>query len=325
MESAKDTISDSDLGATAIHTIAFNMGDANYLTPGEFIDIDFGSFTGAVEGNVVCPTDTSASTTPNGVGCVVDAGGFLESTSTQTITVSSVISPGSAGDYTVIIGSFDASYVEIESTDMKVYIIDDVSVTASVDAKLEFTIYGLATSTLVNGELTTGSSTPDELSFGTLDTTAGASSTLGHELKVSTNATGGFTVTVQQDHELENGAGANINSFQDSETGTGSTTPPLQSWSSPGGTIGYTNEYGHMGLTSEDSNLSWGGGDPFGDTLYAGLNDTDTLEVMYNNGPANGTGDGVGVAQVAYKIEITTLQEAGDYSNTLTYICTPTF
>jgi hypothetical protein len=320
MESAKDTVSDSDLGVTATHTIIFDLTDANPLTAGEFISVDFGSFTGDVEGNVNCPTDTSASTTPDSeVGCVVDAGGFLESTTTQQMSVTGVTNPGSAGDYTVIITSYNASYTEIEHTDMKVYIIDDVTVTARVDARLTFTIYGLATSTDVNGETITGSSTPTALSFGTLDDTS--SSSLGQELKVSTNATGGFTVTVQQSGELENSAGAKINSFRDSQDGTGTTTP--EAWASPSGTLDYTNEYGHMGLTSEDGTLS--GGNPFGDALFAGLAGTSATEVMYHNGPSDGTGDGVGVTQVAYKIEITSLQEAGDYENTLTYICTPTF
>jgi len=46
---------------------------------------------------------------------------------------------------------------------------------------------------------------------------------------------------------------------------------------------------------------------------------------MYNGGPSDGTTDHVGVTQVAYSVRITSLQEAGDYTNTLTYICTPTY
>ncbi len=320
MENAKDTVSDSDLGVTATHTIVFDLTDANYLTGGEFISVDFGSFTGALEGNVSCPTDTSASTTPNSeVGCVVDADGFLESTSTQQMSVTTVTNPGSAGSYNVRITSYNASYVEIEHSDMKVYIIDDVTVTATVDANLTFTIYGLATSTDVNGDETTGSSTATALNFGNL--TVDATSSLGQELRVVTNASDGFTVTVQQSGELENSAGAKINSFRDSQDGTGTTTP--EAWASPTGTLDKSNEYGHMGITSEDGTLS--GGNPFGDALYAGLDGTNATEVMYHTGPVDGTTDGIGITQVGYMIEITSLQEAGDYSNTLTYICTPTF
>jgi len=49
------------------------------------------------------------------------------------------------------------------------------------------------------------------------------------------------------------------------------------------------------------------------------------LPIFGHTGPVNGATVGVGTTTVAYKLAITDLQEAGDYSNTLTYICTPTY
>jgi hypothetical protein len=46
---------------------------------------------------------------------------------------------------------------------------------------------------------------------------------------------------------------------------------------------------------------------------------------MYHNGPSDGLTADIGTTTVAYTVGITALQEAGDYSNTLTYICTPTY
>ena len=76
-----------------------------------------------------------------------------------------------------------------------------------------------------------------------------------------------------------------------------------------------------MGLTTNDSDLAT----DFTSSKYAGLNNTDAMEVMSHNGPADGSTQDKGLASVAYTIEITDLQEAGDYITTLTYICTPTY
>jgi len=81
--------------------------------------------------------------------------------------------------------------------------------------------------------------------------------------------------------------------------------------------------YGHFGLTSDDSTLS--DSDPFGASLYKGFNNTDPIEVMYNSGPADGLTTDVGTTTVAYTVEINAMQESGDYANTLTYVCTPTY
>jgi hypothetical protein len=87
--------------------------------------------------------------------------------------------------------------------------------------------------------------------------------------------------------------------------------------------------YGHFGITSEDSTLnpaSPGGADRFGTQLYAGNFSTSTLEVFYHNGPADGATADIGETDVAYHIEIMSLQEAGtDYTATLTYVATPIF
>ena len=325
LESAKDTLSDSDIDAVANHTFVINLGDANPLTGGQFVRIDFNPGGGAAEfGDPVaatlgCPSDTSASTTPglDYIECTVDAGLFLESTSTQQITVNNLQNPDTANPYDIVISTHQANGTEIESSGIKVYILSDVLVTAHVDASLSFTVGELgpdAGKTSVNGIAITASSTDTSLAFGDLSTTA--SSTLGHSLAVSTNAQGGFVVTVQQSDELKNGAGATINSFDNSPDDTGSST--AHTWAGPTGILDYDHTYGHMGITGDDSDL-WTA------KQYVGLNDTDALTVFSHDGPADQQTQDAGLAAVAYTIEITALQEAGDYETTLTYICTPTY
>lgn len=324
-ESISDTISNSDLSASGVtHTIVAST--TVELQNGEYIEFVFpASFTGVAEGNLTCPGSGVASTTSGGnsVGCVYASG--LVATS-AVFTLTGVTNPSTAGGYKIRVYTREdaaTTNAEIENGTAMVAIVDEVVVTATVDAILTFQIIGMSSSTatdnLVNGVALTssGSSTYNTIPFGVLD--VNSSSTIAQGLQVTTNAFYGYTVTVQQDQDLTANNGADIDAFVE---GTAATT--AQAWQSPAGTIaGGENTYGHFGFTSEDQNLS--GGDDFGASLYQGFDGTTPVEVMYNNGPADGATDDVGYTEVAYTIEISALQEAGDYTNTLTYICTPTY
>jgi hypothetical protein len=202
--------------------------------------------------------------------------------------------------------------------DTRIAILSNVTVTAAVDTSFTFTVTGLATSTSVNGDTTTGSTTATSIPFGTITPGPGGAKVMGQHLAVTTNASGGFSVTVVENQNLTSSTGADIDLFQD-----GAATAVPISWVSPAGTIGNENTYGHIGVTSADTTLSAGA--EFSGTKYAGNFNT-PRQVFYNATPADGTTAGVGATDVAYKLEITSLQEAGsDYTNTLTYVATPTF
>ena len=309
MDSAKVTLSDSDLSAVQTSTVVFDLGTE--LAANEYVQVSFASgFTTINSANATCPANTTAGGSGQNITCTVDAGQTLASTTSQTITITNVTNPGTAGDYAITISSHQSGGTEIESTVTKVYIIDDVTVTAHVDASLTFAVSGVATTTAINGDSTTGSTSPTEIDFKTL--TVNTEQRMGQTLTVSTNASSGYTVTVQQDQNMTSAAGADIDSFATSAPAT---------WASPAGTLGDESTYGHMGLASDDSDLTT----PFSSGYYRGLNGTTPLEVMSHNGPADGSTQDAGLAHVMYNIEITDLQEAGDYQNTLTYVCTPTF
>jgi hypothetical protein len=219
--------------------------------------------------------------------------------------------PGTTGSYRITITGSNGDFGET-----RVAILDDVVVTASVDTVFEFTVTGVATSTVINGETTTGSASSTYLAFGTLAPTV--PKILGQRLQVRTNASNGFSVTVVQDQNLTSATGADIDLFID-----GATTSVPVAWQSPAGTLGNEATYGHIGVTSQDSTLS--AGDEFGSSLYAGNINT-ARQVFYHNAPADNTTDNIGSTYVAYKIEVSSLQEAGtDYTNTLTYVATPVF
>lgn len=320
-DNVKDTISNSDVSmANVTHTIVASTTQDVHGTNGYFEIIFPAEFSNVLVGGVTCPSVAGAGTptvpSTNVVRCTY--GSQIASGTQATFTITGVTNPSAIGSYLFSISTKDSGNTVIEHSTFRVAILNSVSVTASVEASLAFSVLGMATSSeLVNGATLTGSSTSRSMAFGVL--TPGVQKTLGQKLKVSTNATYGFTVTVQQNHNLLSSGGADIDSFNN---GVEASTTAL-AWTGPTNLLGQEMTYGHFGFTSQDASLS--NGDPFGATLYKGFNATDPVEVMYHTGPADGSTPDIGTTTVAYSIQVGDMQEAGDYSSSLTYVCTPTY
>ena len=238
----------------------------------------------------------------------------------QVAGANQIINPSTTGSYTISI----AGGTMVDSGSTIVAITEDVTVTAAVGQTFTFTVSGVGPGSTFNDESVTtfASSTATTVPFGTVSPGSINAKTMAQLLTVQTNAPSGYTVTVNADQTLTSGGAATIDEFIDG-AGTGSSTV----WTSPTGTFGTPDTYGHWGLTSDDddvgsSTLVYGVGTP----LYVGNFITNPAPVMYHNGPTNGTTQGQGTTTVGYKIEITALQEAGsDYTATLTYVATPVF
>lgn len=344
-----DTLSDSDKGVVSNHTISFTTSDTGQLATGENFTITFASgfvipdsldYTdvdlkvdggdqsiAATSSSGVWGVDVATTTriitidsdnTSIGTGTIVEIQIGTNATFTETgdqqITNPN---PGSSTSYPITIGgTMDDSGIT------RVVIIDDVTMTASVDTTLTFNIYGTASSTDINGVDTFATSTATSMAFGTLE--SGTPKVLGQRLTVETNALNGFSVTIIQDTNLISASGADIDLFVH---GDATSTPQI--WSAPDPDVADENTWGHYGITSEDNSLSWGAGnDPFVSALFTGNFATSStpLEIFYHDGPTNGSTAHEGETEVAIKIEINALQEAAnDYSNSLTYVCTPVF
>lgn len=322
---AEDLLSDSDVGMLSTHTFNFTTGTT---TPsGGYWDFDFpAEFTGLAAVNADCDSGNVNATESLEVGNIIRCTwGADQVAGASDMTVTSVTNPATSTYYTINIENYNASDVLLERVQVMVMIIDDVLMTATVDATLNFTISGVNSGSSVNGincdQTTTSTSTP----FGTL--VVNATTTVCQKLNVTTNADDGYTVTVEQDHDMLSDSGSTINSFNNAMDNTGSTTAGV--WQPPLNTLDEEHTYGHMGLTSDDQDLnSLGGYNDFynsGDAYYAGFNDTDPMPVMHHDGPSDGTTTSIGEANVAYSTQVASLQEAGDYESTLTYICTPTY
>lgn len=335
-----DTLSDSDLSAASNHTIAF--GTPNGVSAGQTITVTFeAGFVVPVgfdfnDADLFIGTDrtlgTSASGATWGVSTTTTSITFTSGTDTIASSSNVVIelgthaTSGSTGNTQITNPGSSASYTVTtalgqDSAVARVYIINDVVVTASVNSTFTFTILGTTTAIGVNGTSTNITTTSETIPFGTL--TVGEIKTGMQEVGVTTNAANGFSVTVIQDQTLTSSSGADIDLFID-----GATTSVPVAWQAPSNTFNQEWTYGHYGITSsDDTTSSTTAPGEWGTNLWAG-NINVPREVLYHNAPSSGwsASEGQGWARVGYQIQIGSLQEAAtDYTNTMTYVATPVF
>lgn len=363
LQSISDTLSDSDMNVASRHTIRFTLPAANgnwnanesiVVTPDPSGGLFTEAFSTASSSDLVIYDDgnplswvatcaggagTYTATTTNynsGAGESLSfwlcPGTAIATSSVVTVIIGSTTplwtnpNPGSPTSYVIRVtgtaGTIGSGGTAISTSDTRVAIIDDVTVTASIDSTFTFTVTGMDSTTSVNGTTTNITTTATTIPFGSL--TPNTPKVASQRLNVTTNASHGFTVTVNATSStggsLVSGAGDDIDFFKD---GARNSTPTA--WTAPTNSTGAENTYGHFGVTSSDSTLS--GGDPFGSDLWAGnFYSTTTREVFYHTVAADGTTADVGSTTVGYAIQVGTLQEAGtDYTTTLTYVATPIF
>ena len=203
---------------------------------------------------------------------------------------SHVINPTTAQSYKIRIAGTAAD----QGVTM-VAIVNQVTVTASVDTSFTFTVAGVASGQAVNSTTTSTTTTAVAIGFGTLS--PGVIVTGAQDLTVTTNAQNGFIVTVHEDQNLLSSNGADIDLFKD-----GAATAAPVVWTAPVNTLGNESTYGHLGVTSDDSDLNSGeftsaGGNKWAGNFYA----TATRAIFSNTGPADGTTQNVGKARVGYR------------------------
>jgi len=340
--SFSDTLSDSDSGVVANHTISFVTPSG--MVAGEIISITFptgftgiGSLSNEDFDLTINGIDQTVATTSSGATWGVTAAGLVvdfESGTTaigagDTVVIeigtnatfggggnSQITNPGVTGSYEIDL--------EVGTTNdtgsTRVAIVDDVTVTASVDTLFTFQVDGVGGEVEITpNATTTGESFATSIPFGQL--TADAPSTTAQTLTVNTNAANGFVVTVQVDQQLLSANGAVIDGFRD---GNYDTIPVP--WQPPGATPGQENEYGHWGLSSSDTTLTAGLTDLYSLGADFVSASTTPVEVFRHDGPTDGSVLGEGYADVIYQVEITALQEAADdYTATFIYVATPVF
>ena len=339
--SASDTLSNSAPSAASDHTIAFTTPSG--MAIGETIQLDFqNTFTLGEIGVEDVDILVNGSSSSTALSAGVNTWGVSTTSSSITFETPTNQGVGSSTPIVIRIGlnavdsgtgnsqitnpssTTTSHYIDIggtmqDSGQVRVAIVDQVLVSASVDASLTFTVSGVGASSTVNGSPTTtaATSTNTTLPFGTL--VVNESKTLAHDLSVITNASAGFTVTVVQSTDLKTAVGDTIDGFID---GADTTSPTP--WQAPGALIANPDTYGHWGLTSSDTDIPARSAQFGTDEWVSGS--TTPIAIMGNDGPADGSEPGIGATRVGYQIQISGLQEAGDdYTTTLRYIATPVF
>jgi hypothetical protein len=337
---ASDTLSNSAPALPSNHTIAFTipMGmatssnftitfasqfDTSAVTVGD-IDLSVAAVDQTIAtgtsglgqwGVVGAGSDTITFTTPTDSGVASSSAIVVKIGSNAVGGTIRIVNPTS----TTTSYSIGIAGTMQDTGEMRVAIVDQVTVSASVNTSLTFSVTGVLSGQAVNGSPTTtvAASTPTTLPFGTLP--VGVSRTLAHDLSVATNASQGYTVTVQQTGNLQSTTGATIDGFID-----GANTASPVAWQGPSALIANPNTYGHWGLTSSDHASTSRAVEFTTDTWVSGS--TTPVIVMGHDGPAEGVEAGTGAARVGYQVQISALQEAGDdYTTTLRYVATPTF
>lgn len=190
-----------------------------------------------------------------------------------------------------------------DAVNLRVAIVSGVTIKASVDTSLAFSIAG--------GSCDSGTVTSTSIDFSTV--IPAVAETCTQTLTISTNAASGYTTTTLADTQLASGS-ENIDWF------TGTNTTPA-AWSSPAGVTPSVNT-GFLGYHTNDGVLGTGTTTRFSSAdTYAGWDTTTAYEVSYNDGPVTSE-----VTTITYQIEVNALQPTGNYSGTtITYVSTPIF
>jgi len=231
-----------------------------------------------------------------------------------TFTIGGLNLPGNPpteGPYSYIIewyNTHNASGSPLYIKDGKVYINEGTVVSASIPTAFSFTIAPVGSGSVNGASITQSTSVGTAVNFGTY--TGDADRIAAHDLIVSSNATGGYNITVQYTGQL-------VSDSDHMYDFTGSNATPT-TWATPPGS-GITSYFGY---TTDDDSLSDTPYDRFtssGGNKWAAFT-TSPAEIVYFTGPANDQTNRIG-----YRLDINSLQPAGIYTTNITYIATPTF
>lgn len=333
--------------SSAVSTNGFDLGNSAGTAAQRVVAGDI-SVTGCTDGNwvatetITCGTGSTDHTIRIDRQTTACAAG-----TTVAITIDNtpgIINPapitsghtqGTADAYTINATTRDGSDVTLDSVDMKIAPIEAVQVSATVDETLSFIISGVASSTSACGVTTDVTTTATQVPFGTL-AAVNTFYDAANDLDVSTNADGGYSVTVSSNDQLgRNGntctgdAGIAANCIPDTVCdGTSCThlAAAVDDWETAS-----NNGFGYSldSTAGTDSVWEWdgtsgtcdGAGSDFCAAQFADEESTQSpVSIMSNANPVNSNN-----SYVCYRLTVGGTQPAGTYYNRLRYTATATF
>ena len=280
---------------------------------------------------------TTAACTAGTVTVAIDASPGL----VNPAAISSGHTAGTADVYQWTVSTYDGdpagAGVILDTTDITVAPIEGVLVSATIDETLSFSVAGVTADAGTTGTcgVTRTASSPDTLTYsvpwGTISPTyLAATHNTSQLLTVSTNADGGYSVTIVENDQMgKNGvtctggtAGESVSCIQDT---TCHATPcdsqaTTADWgagteSFPG--LGYSLEE----VTAAEAAFEW---DDSGTWLAKQIPDSEAGEsattIMTNAGPVD-----TSQVYVCYRIDVTATQPSGYYFNKVRYTATAVF
>lgn len=355
LKNASVSLSDSQPSVSAVYTITFKAATAGNVGSVRFL------FSNAATGAGV-PTglSTNASTITSVNIPASDTGSWSVETVTPTqangtinLKRSSATSVASNATFTFVLGGItnnsqsaacdpvansDSCWIQmttysdtgfasaVDNTTATYTVVDPVTVTATVDPIMRFTVAGVTSGSFgdgVNGaNLGTGTqvtSTVTTLPFGNV--TVGTAKIAQQALTTQTNANNGYSIYgkfITAGNEVMVGNASGSNNIDKFTASSASWTVP-QLWGSPTGTTANVNA-AWLGVRSSDADISQFTSDKWGPPDV--LNDSGSGKVvMTSTLPDNGTSP----VYVTFKIEANAFQPADQYTGTWAYNAVPSY
>jgi len=342
LTNVKDTLSDSRPSTDANHTIVFALSGTNDLDENSTTTITFASgfdlsnivysdvdVSGSSSGeqcvnSVATSTCWGASVSGQVLTIVTPTGSNTYINGGETVTIeignhatafsgsgsNQITNPSSENSYDIDISVTGSISGVTDTGSTKVAIISGVTVSATVDETLTFTISAVdAVDCTLGNSVTAVTTTASTVPFETMN--ANTFKKGCQDLAVSTNAGDGYSMTSQETDQLTN-AGSDI--IPDTTCDTASCTETTAgAWATA-----TNNGFGHT-CDGTDCVAAYSSAASY--RQFASIGDAESAVIMQSNaGAVNNS-----TTTVVYQISISGLQEAGDYSNTVVYITTAQF
>jgi len=226
-------------------------------------------------------------------------------------------SVGTADTYSVLIENLDSSDNIIDSTTVKVAVIESVRVTASVDPTISFQIQGISADTGTYCGVSRSASSPDSTAttvpLGSLSISSFTDAV--QQLTVSTNAQNGYVVTAVEDDQLSIDGEGSIE-IPDLSGGATDSSTDWTSTSTKG--FGYSLENVDAASVAFQYNDSGG---TFQARQFPATADSESPVTIFSSTTVADNQD----VYVCYRAVISATQQAGNYENAITYRATATF
>jgi len=205
-----------------------------------------------------------------------------------------------------------------------VAVVEGVTVSVSVDESLTFSIAGVASGSCTQGGAATAiTTTVSTVPFGASGLSPETFYKGCHDIAVGTNAASGYTVSVQENRSLLSGT----DTIDDTLCDAGDCSEVIAAGTTKTWATATNNGFGYT-CSGSQCNAEFATAAEFNQFPCTGADavcDGGTGAEAATTPISNAGATTAQTNRIIYKLSFDTVQQAGDYTNTITYIATPTF